>query len=166
MSSLTALAHSVTLTVLCLPRMSLSYTCLLRCCHYLVSTPWIIEHHNLFSPPFITFRWSSQIPLWLQTQDSDRVADRHVRGPSFQEDHQTPISDEMGRISNWTKHTNALMLSGGYTVTVDFKRNMEIVLMEVSLFLHFKGREVKRNENFDVSLFDNGLTYTLKIRLD
>lgn len=42
---------------------------------------------------------------------------------------------------------------------------MEIVFPEVFVFIwQVKGKEVRRDEKFDVSLSEDGLTYTLKIK--
>lgn len=43
---------------------------------------------------------------------------------------------------------------------------MEIVVFfpDVFVFWQVKGKEVKRDEKFDVSLSEDGLTYTLKIK--
>lgn len=41
---------------------------------------------------------------------------------------------------------------------------MEIVFPVVFVFWQVKGKEVKRDEKFDVSLSEDGLTYTLKIK--
>lgn len=41
---------------------------------------------------------------------------------------------------------------------------MEIVFPEVFVFWQVKGKEVRRDEKFDVSLSEDGLTYTLKIK--
>lgn len=45
-----------------------------------------------------------------------------------------------------------------------FKRNMEIVIPQVTVFFQVKGKEVKRDEKFDMALSEDGLTYTLKIK--
>lgn len=48
--------------------------------------------------------------------------------------------------------------------TAVFKGDMEIVFPEVSVPLQIKGKEIRRDEKFDVSLSEDGLTYTLKIK--
>lgn len=44
------------------------------------------------------------------------------------------------------------------------KINMKNPFPEVFVFLQVKGKELKRDEKFDVSLSEDGLTYTLKIK--
>lgn len=45
-----------------------------------------------------------------------------------------------------------------------FKGNMQIVFPEVFVPLQIKEKEIKRDEKYDVSLSEDGLTYTLKIK--